>query len=149
MTSYSYSLDHEHWLGRFDSRTEARQAGVAHAMRETTPPETIYVGQRVEPDLRTYGHARNILDAIRRRVIEENGEEAEGFLKRLSEQQLGELDGALEQAIRGWLKKNDLMPAWVRVEAVGEYPLPAPVAKVTSGRNGEVHDIGVEDLSVM
>ena len=44
MTSYSYSLDREVWLGSFKSRSEAAKAGVAHGMREAMPPETIGEG---------------------------------------------------------------------------------------------------------
>ena len=148
MTSYSYSLDRELWLGRFDSRREAMQAGVPHGLRENIPPETVYVGQRIEPDLRAYGHARAILESIRRRVRDDNGELAEGFLKKLNDRQIAELDDALENTIRQWMRKYDLEPSWVRVEAVGEYPMPTPVGAIHGERSREVNEIGVEDAVV-
>jgi hypothetical protein len=127
MTSYSFSLDRQVWTGRFSSRKQAAEAAIAHAIQQATPPETVYVGQRVDPDLRAYGHAQALVDTIRRRVREDNGDTAEGFLAQVSPKQIADLDRALEATIIDWLKRHDLDPKWARIEAVGEYPIPASV----------------------
>jgi len=146
MTSYSYSLDRQVWTGRFSSRKEAAEAAIARAVNEATPPETVYVGQRIEPDLRAYGHARGVIDTMRRRVREDNGDVADGFFRGVTEQQVADLDRAMEATIVDWLVRSKLEPTWVRIEAVGEYPLPM-VSR--AGSNGtaarEVYDLGVED----
>jgi hypothetical protein len=146
MTSYSFSLDRQVWSGRFSSRKEAADAAIALALCETTPPETVYVGQRVEPDLRAYGHARGIVDTMRRRVREDNGDVADGFLRGVADKQIADLDRALESTIIDWLNRSGLEPTWVRVEAIGEYPLPTVHERRSlSAGDGEIHDIGVED----
>jgi hypothetical protein len=146
MTSYSYSLDRQVWIGRFATRTEASQAAITRAIQESTPPETVYVAQRIEPNLRAYGHARNIIDTMRRRVREDNGDVADGYLRTVSDKQVTDLDGALESAIVDWLNRSDLAPTWVRIEAVGEYPLPMATSRRGSNvLDREVSDLGVED----
>jgi hypothetical protein len=104
------------------------------------------VGQRIEPDLRAYGHARAIIETMRRRVREDNGDVADGFLRGVNEAQIAALDCALESTIVDWLGQSGLQPTWVRIEAVGEYPLPAVTRSRFNG-NGtlEVSDLGVED----
>ena len=146
MTTYSYSLDRQVWTGRFSSRKEAADAAIARAVKESTPPETVYVGQRIEPDLRAYGHARTIIDTLRRRVREDNGDVADGFLRGVNEAQIAALDCALESTIVDWLGQSGLQPTWVRIEAVGEYPLPAvPRSRFNGTGTLEVSDLGVED----
>jgi hypothetical protein len=146
MTRYSYSLDRQVWTGRFSSRNQAADAAISRAVKETIPPETVYVGQRVEPDLRAYGHARGVIDTMRRRVGEDNGDVADGFLRGVTEEQIADLDRAMEATIVDWLVRSKLDPTWVRIEAVGEYPLPT-VSR--AGCNGiaapEVKALGVED----
>jgi hypothetical protein len=146
MTSYSYSLDRQVWSGRFNSRNEAADAAIARALKESAPPETVYVGQRIEPDLRAYGHARGLIDTMRRRVREDNGDVADGFLRGVSDKQITDLDHALEATLIDWLNRSDLQPNWVRIEAVGEYPIPAVAQRrSTSGTVLEVSDLGNED----
>jgi hypothetical protein len=146
MTSYSYSLDRQVWTGRFSSRTEAAQAATARALTESNPPETVYVGQRIEPDLRAYGHARGIVETMRTRVREDNGDVADGFLRGVSDKQIADLDRAIEATITDWLKFAGLEPQWVRIEAVGEYPLPSVVQRYShNGTDLEVSELGVED----
>jgi hypothetical protein len=146
MTSYAYSLDRQVWAGRFPSRKEAAEAAIARAIKETAPPETVYVAQRIEPDLRAYGHARGIIETMRRRVREDNGDVADGYLRGLGEDVIADLDGAVENAIVEWLNRSGLVPGWVRIEAVGEYPLPSAQARSSvNGTDREVRDLGVED----
>jgi hypothetical protein len=146
MTTYSYSLDRQVWTGRFTTRKEAADAAITRAVKEATPPETVYVGQRIEPDLRAYGHARGIIDTMRRRVREDNGDVADGFLRGVTDGQISALDCALESTIGDWLGQSGLQPNWVRIEAVGEYPLPAVSAARSSARAAdEVSELGVED----
>jgi hypothetical protein len=145
MVSYSYSLDRQVWAGRFSSRQEAADAAIAQALKQTTPPETVYVGQRIEPDLRAYGHARGIIETLRRRVREDNGDVADGFLRGVSDKQIADLDHTLEVAIADWLSRSGLQPTWVRIEAVGEYPLPAVTwPRTIDGTQKEVTEMGVE-----
>ena len=145
MTTYSYSLDRQVWAGRFTSRKEAADAAIAQAIKQTTPPETVYVGQRIEPDLRAYGHARGIIDTMRRRVREDNGDVADGFLRGVTDSQIAALDCALESTLVDWLVQSGLQPNWVRIEAVGEYPLPTvSVARSSGGSADEVTELGVE-----
>jgi hypothetical protein len=146
MTSYSYSLDRQVWSGRFSSRREASDAAIARAVKESTPPETIYVGQRIEPDLRAYGHARGIVDTMRRRVREDNGDVADGFLRGVTEKQIADLDAGIEATLVAWLNRTGLEPNWVRIEAVGEYAIPTVAQrKSTNGTGDEVSEMGVED----
>jgi hypothetical protein len=146
MTSYSYSLDRQVWTGRFSSRKEAADAAIVRAVKQALPPETVYVGQRIDPDLRAYGHARGIMETMRRRVREDNGDVADGFLRGVTDQQIAELDRAMESTIVDWLVRSSLEPTWVRIEAVGEYPLPAASRAGSNGNaTPEVHDLGVED----
>ena len=121
MTSYSFSLDRAVWTGVFASRAEALEAGLAHAREVDSPPETVYVGQRITPNDRAYGHAREIIHTMRRRVSEDNGELAETFLRQVSDKQVAELDNILEATIRRWLAQQNLAPLWVRIEAVSEH----------------------------
>ena len=146
MPTYSYSLDRQVWSGRFLSRKEAADAAVACAVKESTPPETVYVGQRIEPDLRAYGHARGIIETMRRRVREDNADVADAYLRGVNERQIADLDRALEGAVIDWLNRSGLEPAWARIEAVGEYPLPSVGRRGSlNGVEREVSDLGVED----
>jgi hypothetical protein len=146
MTSYSYSLDRQVWAGRFSSRTQAAEAAISRALRESSPPETVYVGQRIEPDLRTYGYARGIVDTMRARVREDNGDVADAFLRGVGDKQIADLDRAVEATITDWLKFAGLEPQWVRIEAVGEYPLPSVTQRHSNnGTDLEVSELGVED----
>jgi hypothetical protein len=148
MTSYSYSLDRQVWAGRFSSRKEAADAAIARALKESTPPETVYVGQRIEPDLRAYGHAGAIIQTMQRRVREDNGDMADGFLRGITEKQIADLDRELEATIIDWLGRTGLEPNWVRIEAVGEYPVPSiSHARFNGTGDHEVRDLGVEDVA--
>ena len=128
MTTYTYSLDHAIWTGEFGSRHEAIAAGVAHALGMSSPPETVYVGQKITPDDRAYGHGREIVQTMRRRVMEDNGDVADGFLRGLNEKQIGDLDNALEATIRQWMDGQNLRPSWTRIEAVSEHPVQSLVS---------------------
>ncbi len=130
MTSYSFSLDRGVWAGTFASRDQALEAGLAHAREVDTPPETIFVGQRIAPNDRAYGHAAEIIRTMRRRVAEDNGDLAEAFLRSVSDRQIADLDNALEITIKQWLSKTKLAPSWVRIEAVSEHPVKARASAV-------------------
>ncbi len=125
MTSYSFSLDHAVWIGAFSSRAEAAAAGLKHAREVDTPPETIYVAQRITPNDRAYGHARDIIHTMRRRVAEDNGDLADAFLRNVTDKQIADLDNALEATIRQWMERQNLAPSWVRYEGVSEYAVTA------------------------
>ena len=123
MSTYSFSLDHEIWAGEFRTRQAAIDAGLAHARESSIPPETLYVGQKITPNDRAYGHGRDIVQTMRRRVMEDNGDVADGFLRGLNEKQIGDLDNALESTIRQWMDRQNLQPNWTRIEAVSEHPV--------------------------
>ncbi|MBV8780716.1 MAG: hypothetical protein JO353_04900 [Phycisphaerae bacterium] len=125
MLSYAFSLDRAVWTGSFPNRQAALKAGLKHAREVELPPESIFVAQQITPDDRAYGHARGIAQTMRRRVLEDNGDVADGFLRGLTDRQLADLDSALEATIRQWMDRNNLRPSWVRYEAVSEYPVPA------------------------
>ena len=129
MTTYSFSLDHAVWAGAYASRAEASEAGLAHAREVATPPETVYVGQRITPDDRSYGHASAILHTMRRRVLEDNGDIADAFLRTVNEKQVADLDNALQLMIKQWLDRQGFSPNWVRYEAISEHPV-VPLASV-------------------
>ena len=52
----------------------------------------------------------------------------------------------MEAAITDWLSRSGLEPNWVRIEAVGEYPIPSVAhGRSLNGTDREVRDLGVED----
>src|ERR1700683_3196804 len=115
MISYAYSFDRDRWFGSYPSREQAIEAGSEAATQYSGPPTTLYSGQHVAPDLRAFGHAARVIAEMRRRVREENGDEAQGFLGDVAETQMSQLDAALEKTILGWLQRNGLEPKWSKI----------------------------------
>jgi hypothetical protein len=84
---------------------------------------------------------------MRRRVREDNGDVADAYLRGVNDKQIADLDRAMETAIIDWLGRSGLEPNWVRIEAVGEYPLPSVGQRGSiNGTDREVSDMGVEDV---
>lgn len=143
---YAYSYDREDYSGAFGSPEQACQAAVANGERFTCPPTTVYVGEIVEADPQAADHASTIVDNMSQRAHVDFGEPAARYLRNVTPAERRELDGALEQTILSWLLGNKLMPTFVRVRGIREYPAPFPKADVRrGGEASEVNEIGVPD----
>ena len=119
---YAYSFDQDTFRGRFDSRQQALDAA-ARALRDRADqPEGIFVGQWLEPDVQTAGHAGPVVAAMRDRWRRAGGDR--GFLDAVDERSLGELNADLERVLKAWLADHDLLPATTRVRAVSHHPVP-------------------------
>ena len=140
---YAYSLNGENYTGTFAARDEALAAGV-HAARESLdPPQTIYVARRVEADPHASGHARTVLREMAWQAHDEVGASAANYLHKLNDDQINELDLALEKVVLEWLRRNDLLPSYFKVEAISEHPVPQPPARaLRSSDTEEVHQVG-------
>jgi hypothetical protein len=83
------------------------------------------------------GHARQVVNAMRRRARERVGEDALDYLKAVNDEQLIDLDRALEAVVTRWLANYKLSPTWYRIGAVSEHPMPL-VHQVASSSEREV-----------
>lgn len=110
---YCYSTDEEYFVGNFDTREEALQEG-----RDCEEPGTaIYTGLSCPRSFMSYFDTENFLDWISDNAQEEVGDVADGWLKKVSEEALGELRGFLA----GWAEKHGLNPKFFAVERVEEH----------------------------
>src|SRR5687768_550188 len=140
---YAYSLNGENYTGTFAARDEALSAGIERTRESLDPPQTIYVGRRVEADPHASGHARTVLREMAWQAHDEVGASAATYLHKLSEHQINELDLALEKVILEWLRRNDLLPTYFKVEAISEHPVPQlPARALRSDEGEEVHQVG-------
>jgi hypothetical protein len=139
---FSYSLNGELYRGSFTSREEAIAEAMEAARRCSDTPPTVYVGRRVLADPKAGGHARSVLSHMAARAREEFGDAASDYLSGLPKQRIENLDEALELVILGWLQRNELTPAFFKVEAIGEYPVPNATSDRASEPDREVHEIG-------
>jgi hypothetical protein len=138
MISFAYSFDRDRWFGSFASREEAIEAGSEAASQYPGPPTSIYIGQRVAPDVRATGHAASVIAEMCRRVRAQYGDDAEAFLGNVSEPQVSQLDIALEKTILSWVERNDLQPEWSKIGRVTEHPVQTRTlcsASANSSRN--------------
>ncbi|MGA3066967.1 MAG: hypothetical protein ABSF29_08985 [Tepidisphaeraceae bacterium] len=143
MTSkYAYSLSGDQYRGPFSSREEALAQALAAARRSTASPQSIYVGRMVPGDAKTGGHARAVLSNMTARAREEFDDSAGNYLSKLTKPQIEKLDQALELVIRNWLQSENLMPTFFKVEAIGEYPVPASTETYSPSDYREVQEIG-------
>ncbi|MBA2708224.1 MAG: hypothetical protein H0U59_10525, partial [Gemmatimonadaceae bacterium] len=85
--TYAYSLDHEHYTGIFNTRTEAAKAAFEQAFRLGLPINQVYVGQRVLGDPMANLHAWSIVKTMRSRARESYGDDAAGYLGDVTAQQ--------------------------------------------------------------
>jgi hypothetical protein len=143
---FAYSYDREDYTGAYETAEEALTAAVGNSEGMSNPPTTIYVGTIVEADPQAADHARTIINNMTQRAHVDYGDPAARYLKNVSPAQIKELDEAIKASILGWLQKQKLMPAFVRVEGIREYSVPFPGSSVSRGteRVSEVQDIGVE-----
>jgi hypothetical protein len=144
---YAYSLNGEDYLGAFDTRVAAELAGFDAARRESTPPDTIFVGRMVAADPKATGHAWSILARMTGRARQDYGDTGGRYLSNLTNDQVRELDSLIEIAILGWLQKHERMPRCFRVESVAECLVPRLPGQTMAKSQDEVevHDLGVTD----
>ena len=139
---YAYSLNGENYTGAYAARDEALTAGIEATRESLDPPQTIYVARRVEADPHASGHARTVLREMAWQAHDEVGANAANYLHKLSEDQINELDLALEKVILEWLRRHDLLPTYFKVEAISEHPVPQPPARGLKSGDKEVHQVG-------
>jgi hypothetical protein len=139
---YAFSLNGEHYRGGFDSREEAVAEAMEAARRSPDVPQTVFVGRRVPGDTKASGHARAVLAHMAARAREQFDDAASNYLATVSKSQLDSLDGMLEMVILGWLERNELMPTFFKMEAIGEYPVPSITIARAVSEAEEVHEIG-------
>jgi hypothetical protein len=130
---YAYSLNGEHYQANFASREEAVAEAIAAAQRAADSPQSVFVGRRVPADPKASGHARAVLAHMAARAREEFGDSASNYLTQLSKPQIEELDAALELTVLGWLSRNDLVPGFFKVEAIGEISVPSLPRSAATG----------------
>ena len=144
--TYAYSLDRETFTGIFNTREEAFHAGCYAAERLHANITEVYVGQRVAADPQADLHAWELIKCMRDRARATSGDDSAGYLTNISNEQAKDLDGAIEATILRWLGNYKLGPAFFRIEAVSEHPIPnhthAGFGKKT---DDEVHDLGESD----
>jgi hypothetical protein len=152
--TFVFSLDRETWMGEFPSRQAAAAEGIRKARQHPDSIATVYVGQKIFPSPRAYGHARDVLHTMARRVKDDNGDAADEFLRGVTEPQIMDLDHALEMTILDWLGRNDLSPSFFRVESISEHPVPIASFEVnvrparSSASETEVKDLGVSEYPI-
>src|SRR5439155_20286785 len=133
---YAYSLNGENYTGSFASREEALSAALDAAgdPMNLNPPQTVFVGRRVEADPHASGHARTVLREMAWQAHDEVGAPAAKYLNKVGENEIQELDGAIEQVLYEWLRKHELLPTYFRVVGISELPVPiAPVSDNGAG----------------
>jgi hypothetical protein len=139
---YAYSFNGDHYRGAFDTREDAIADGIAAARYAESSPQTVFVGRIYSGDPKAGGHARAVISNMAARAREEFGDSASKYLTDLSKNQIESLDEALELVVRGWLHRNELMPTFFKVEAVGEYPVPEIIVSKPTETQREVQEIG-------
>src|SRR5205085_3440829 len=103
----------------------------------------IYVGQRVAGDPQADLHAWELITSMRDRARASVGDDAAAYLKNVTNEQIKDLDGAIEATIQRWLGNYKLGPAFFRIEAVSEHPVPTHThAGFGKKTDDEVHDPG-------
>ena len=144
---YAYSYDREDYTGSYDTPEQALAAAVERSEGLSSPPTEIFVGQLVESDPQATDHAQTILHNMSQRAHVDFGEPARRYLKNVPGKLVRELDDAVAQTILAWLKKHNLMPTFVQVKGIREYPVPLSLADARNVlTEREVHEIGNADL---
>ncbi len=142
MTKYAYSYDREDYTGSFDTPEEAVAEAVSRSEGLASPPTEVYVGILAEADPQTTDHAERIVDSMNRRAHVDYGDSAERYLKNVTKEQMAELDREVSKTIQAWLERNGLMPTFVKVQGIREYPIPVPgFATLRSGNGPEANGL--------
>src|SRR3954462_4881253 len=101
--TFAYSLDRQSFSGIFNTREEAFHAGCYAAERLHASITEIYVGQRVAGDPQADLHAWELIKSMRDRARANVGDDAAGYLKNVTNDQIKDLDGAIEATLHRWL----------------------------------------------
>jgi len=144
LPQFAYSFDRESFTGSYPSRNQALAAALEHARQLGDGLSTVYVAVRVPGDPQASGHAEHVIKCMARRARHGAGDAAEGYLKRINDQQEAELDDALRDAITAWLTKHELLPTFYEIKSVSEHQLPVS-KQVQCGSSDEVHELGVSE----
>jgi hypothetical protein len=137
-TRYAYSLNSSNWTGEFNTRKDARAAAIDVAHRQPETPGVVYVGKIIPADSQTARHAQTVIKEMsdRAKIAGVNN-----YLSGLTPEQISDLDQALTQTLDSWLMFHRLRPTHFAVQAISEYPVPAPPA-VHQSPTKEVSDLG-------
>src|SRR5437016_9028647 len=139
--TYAYSVDRETFTGVFSTREEAFRAGCYAAERLHANLTEIFVGQRVAGDAQADLHAFELIKSMRDRARAASGDDAAGYLTHVTAEQAKDLDGAIESTLQRWLANYKLGPAFFRIEAVSEHPVPTHThAGFGQKTDDEAHD---------
>lgn len=139
---YAFSLNGEHFRGSYLTREQALADAITAARDGADSPQSIYVGRRVLADPKAAGHARMVLANMAARAREEFGDAGSSYLTRLTKKQIDSLDESLEHTILAWLEQNSLIPTFSKIEAIGQYPVPAYSTESNPAKFREVQEIG-------
>jgi hypothetical protein len=141
---YAYSLNGENYTGTFATREQALDAALADARDPLKlEPQSVFIARRVEADPHAAGHARTVLREMAWQAHDEVGAPAANYLQQLRQEQINELDGAIETVLYDWLRKHELLPTFFKAEGISEHPvppLPSMNGKASDAR--EVHQVG-------
>ena len=141
---FAYSLNGENYTGSFATREQALDAALTDARDPLKlEPQTVFVARRVEADPHAAGHARSVLREMAWQAHDEVGASAANYLQQLRQDQISELDGAIENVLYEWLRKHELLPTYFKAEGISEHPvppLPSIYGKASDSR--EVHQVG-------
>jgi hypothetical protein len=147
MISFAYSFDRDRWFGSYPSREQAIEAGSDAATQYPNPPTTLYIGQRVAADIRSADSAQRLIAETRRRAREEYGEQADGFLRNVSDNQVNQLEAAIESTVHNWLERNQLQPTWSKIGRITEHPVQTRTLCVTSRSSSTRDTHGPDDVA--
>ncbi len=120
--TFGYSFDRDTFNGNFPTRKAALDAALQALGNRSDVPEGIFVGQWIEVNPQTSDHSDMVLDAMRDRwqASSQSGE----FLNHVNEHDAADLDQTINQCLREWLAKHNLVPTATKVRGVSEYPVP-------------------------
>ncbi|MDB5322740.1 MAG: hypothetical protein JWN40_4371 [Phycisphaerales bacterium] len=141
---YAYSLNGENYTGTFATREQALDAALADARDPLKlEPQSVFIARRVEADPHAAGHARTVLREMAWQAHDEVGAPAANYLQQLRQEQINELDGAIETVLYDWLRKHELLPTFFKAEGISEHPVPPlPSMNGKASDSREVHQVG-------
>ena len=122
--SFAYSFDRDLFTGTFATRDAALAAAFDRVKWLPAPITTVYTACLTSGDALASCHAKDVVDRMRRTARERLGDDAQGYVERVTNQQLHELDVSLETVIRSWLMRHALGPKFHKTEDVCEHAVP-------------------------
>src|SRR3954467_2215144 len=140
---YAYSLNGENYTGTFANREEALDAALTAARDPLElEPQTVVFARRVEADPHAAGHAKTVLREMAWQAHDEVGAPAANYLHQLKDEQIAELDAAIEQVLYDWLGRHELLPTYFKVAGISEHPVPVPPSNGKAASAREVNQVG-------